>query len=199
MAIKNLLPVLFAIVLWRPAATAEATFNISTRNEAIPENGTVICTVLKTGENEFTFLPPPQWKPEVDRKTSSMAWTAPDYRSMIQLRLIAGASNAVPALKPGELKKVLLSRHSHARILEEFPCHTAGLSGVAFDWDRPGEGGFVIRARSAFIPVAGGIAELTLTTPSTQFEARHMDLMRLLNSLRVANPVTPPGRPITRP
>lgn len=177
---------ILCFVLASSSVNAETIFRLSTRNEPIPENGVVAYTVLRADENEFAFLPPPQWKLEVDQKKSSLSWTSPDFRSLIQIQIQvnAGTSNNAAKLNSEELKAALVARHKQTKILEQFPCYTSGLSGIAFDWERSGEGGFIIRHRSAFIPIAGGYAELTLATPSDQFEKRHMDLMRLLNSFR---------------
>ena len=167
---------------------AETTFRLFTRNESIPENGVVTYTVLRANESEFTFLPPPQWKLEIDRKAGSLSWTSPDYRCLIQMQVNAGSSNRAPKLNSEELKKALLARHKQASILGEFPCYTSGLTGIAFDWERPGDSGLAIRSRSAFVPITDGTAELTFSTSRDQFEKRHMDLMRLLNSFRVTAP-----------
>lgn len=178
---------------------AETTFRLATRSEAIPENGTVSYTVLRTAENEFSFLPPSQWRQAVNQKASALSWTAPDYRTSIQMQLHGGSSNGIPKLKPEPLQQELLSRHKQAKILEEFPCYSSGSTGLAFDWERPGEGGFTIRSRSAFLPIAGGLVELTLTASKDQFENRQMDLMRFLNSLRITAEKAVPVSKVTKP
>lgn len=164
---------------------AETNFRLSTRNEAIPENGIVSYTVLRSEVNEFSFLPPPQWRQAIDQKASSISWTAPDYRTSIQMQLHNTTSNGIPKLQAESLRQELTSRHKQVKILEQFPCYSSGSAGLAFDWERPGEGGFTIRSRSAFLPIDGGLVELTLTASKEQFETRQMDLMRLLNSLRI--------------
>lgn len=164
---------------------ADGTFRLATRNEAIPENGVVTYTVLRTDENEFNFLPPHQWRQTADQKSATLSWTAPDFRTSIQMQVREANTNEAPKLNATTLRDELVSRNKQVKIVEEFPCYTSGGSGLAFDWERPGESGFTIRSRSAFIPIAGGQVELTLTTSKEQFDKRQMDLMRLLNSLRI--------------
>lgn len=183
---KRLLPSLLCIPLASSILIANPAFKIGSRNEPIPENGIATYTVVTTGKNEFTLLPPPRWKSEADAKSTSLSWTSPDYRSMIQMRIMASDSDAAPKLKADELRQTIRARHAKVKILEEFPCYTSGLSGLAFDCERPADGGFKLQSRVAFIPISGGTAELTLTAPHEQFTTRQMDFMRLLNSLRVA-------------
>lgn len=185
---KRLLLPFLCIPLTGSILFAGPVFKIGTRNEVIPENGTATYTVLTTGKNEFNLLPPPRWRPEVDARSASLSWTSPDYLSMIQMQIKSSEGDDIPQLKADELRQILQSRHEKAKILEAFPCYSSGLSGLAFDCERAPDNGFLVCSRIAFLPVSGGIVELTLTAPKEQFIARQMDLMRLLNSLRVTKP-----------
>ncbi len=163
----------------------QATFQVGTRNEEIPENGVVAYTVVKTTRNEFSFLPPHQWRVETDAKAGTLSWTSPDYRSMIQLLLPKAGSDETPKLKAEELRGTITSQPAPATITGEFPCYTSGLSGLAFDAVRRVDGKIEVSTRTAFVPVSGGIVQITLTAPKEQFTARQMDLSRYLNSFKV--------------
>lgn len=178
-----------ALLLLTAAAShlhSEATFHVSTRNEEIPENGVVAYTVVKTSRSEFSFLPPHQWRAETDTKAGTLSWTSPDYGSMIQLLLPKAATEETPKLNAEELRGTITSQPAHATITGEFPCYTSGLSGLAFDAVRRVDGKIDVSTRTAFVPVAGGIVQITLTAPKEKFAARQLDLSRYLNSFKVA-------------
>ncbi len=164
---------------------SQAAFQIGTRNEEIPENGVVSYTVVRTTRNEFSFLPPPQWRAETDAKAETLSWTSPDYRSMIQLQLPKTATDETPKLKAEELRATILSPSTKLTLTGEFPCYTSGLSGLAFDTTQHVDGKFETSTRTAFFPVSGGVARITLTAPKEQFTTRQLDLSRYLNSLKV--------------
>lgn len=168
-----------------PSECSADSLSIGTRNEIIPENGTVIYTVAKTGVNEFTFLPPPGWKLAVDAKANTLTWTSPDYRSMVRLKISDTDGDALPRINADELRQTVTQESESSKIIAETPCYTSGSSGIAFDSERTVDGKFQVNSRIAFIPVTGGIIQITLTTPKEEFKSRQMDLSRFLNSFRV--------------
>jgi len=168
-----------------PSECSADSLSIGTRNEIIPENGTVIYTVAKTGVNEFTFLPPPGWKLAVDAKANTLTWTSPDYRSMVRLKISDTDGDALPRINADELRQTVNQESESSKIIAETPCYTSGSSGIAFDFERTVDGKFQVNSRIAFIPVTGGIIQITLTTPKEEFKSRQMDLSRFLNSFRV--------------
>lgn len=169
----------------------QPAFQVGTRHEEIPENGIVSYTVVKTTRNEFSFLPPHQWRAETDAKAGTLVWTSPDYRSMIQLLLPKATSDETPKLKAEELRTLVTSKPTPATLTGEFPCYTSGLSGLAFDTVRRVEEKFDVSTRTAFVPVAGGIVQITLTAPREQFAIRQLDLARYLNSFKVTRLANP--------
>ena len=164
--------------------------SVGTRSEIIPENGTFIYMVAKTAQNEFTFLPPHGWKSVADTKAGTLTWTSPDYRSMVRLKISDANGDAVPAMKADELRQILAHELEDSKFIEELPCYTSGSRGIAFDSERVADGKFPVSSRIAFIPVAGGFAQITLTTPIAEFKSRQMDFSRFLNSFRVTKLTT---------
>lgn len=168
-----------------PGKCSADPLSVGTRNEIIPENGTVIYTVAKSGQNEFTFLPPHGWKSEVDANANTLTWTSPDYRSMVRLKITDTDGDAIPKLNADELRQAISLEQSLAKIIEEHPCYTSGSAGIAFDFERTVDGKFLVNSRIAYIPVPGGFAQITLTAPKEEFRSRQVDLSRFLNSFRL--------------
>lgn len=162
-------------------------FSMSTRTVEIPESGHVTYTVLRTANNEISFLPPQAWKAAIDAKAGTITWTSPDYRSMIRLRIQDDGTSQVPKLQPEELRQAVLQELTGAKITEEFPCYTAGGSGLAFDAEHVVKGDFPVASRLAFVPIPGGTAQFNLTSPRDQFSKKQMVLSRFLTSFRVEN------------
>jgi len=114
---------------------------------------------------------------------SATIWFSPSphCRSIIRLKISDNSGDAIPKLKAAGLRQVRSQEQESSNIIGELPCYTSGSAGLAFDSEREVEGKF----RVAFIPVTGGFAQITLTTPNEEFRGRQMDLGRLLNSFRV--------------
>ena len=177
-------------------------FKLGVRVEEIAEAGSVSYSVLNTKNNEYVFLPPSGWKREVDLKARTIGWTSPDYQSLIRLQVPESESEETPTIKSEALRQEFLRDFSDARILEESPSYSAGLAGLAFDADRTVDGKFQAKVRAAFLPVAGGMLKVTLSTPKEQFVSRQGDLSRFLNSLRTTKQIShdvAPARTDARP
>ncbi len=159
-------------------------FTLGVRVEEIAEAGSVSYSVLNTRNNEYVFLPPSGWKSEVDVKARTITWTSPDYQSLIRLQVPESETEETPTIKSEAQRQEFLRDFSDAKILEESPSYSAGLAGLAFDADRTVDGKFQARVRAAFLPVAGGMLKVTLSTPREQFVSRQGDLSRFMNSLR---------------
>ncbi len=169
-----------------PGLDAADTFRLGTRSEEIAEAGTVKFTTLTTALNEYVFQPPPGWKSEPNAGASTITWTSPDFRSLLRLKVPSGENETVPKLKAEELRPLATESKAENKIVEESPCYTAGLSGLAFDIERVTETKATLRLRRAFVPVAGGVVEFTLSCPLDEFPSRQSDLSRFLNSFRVS-------------
>jgi len=162
-------------------------FTLSSRTTEIPESGQVTYTILRTEKNETAFLPPPGWKSEFDAKGGTITWTSPDYQSMIRLKISNNGSDQSPKLRPEELRETVGQEISGAKINEEFPCFTSGASGLAVDCEHTEKGQFTMASRVALVPIPGGLARFTLTSPKDQFTKRQIDFSRFLNSFRIEN------------
>lgn len=183
----NLFALVFAVtsVPWIRAAQ----FSISTRTEEIPESGEVTRTVLRTVTSEFTFIPPPGWKSQIDAPSSTITWTSKDYGTMLRLKILSDGSDKLPPLRADDLRLEIHREMSGATVSQEFTCYTAGSSGLAFDLEQMVNEKFPTTSRFAFIPCAGGRVRIQLTTPTGEFAARQNDFTRFLNSFRIETPV----------
>jgi hypothetical protein len=162
-------------------------FTLGSRTAEIPESGKVTYTILRTEKNETSFLPPFGWKSEFDAKGGTITWTSQDYQSMIRLKISNNGGDQTPKLRPEELRETVGREISGAKINEEFSCFTSGESGLALDCEHTDKGQFVMASRVALVPIPGGLAQFTLTSPKAQFFKRQIDFSRFMNSFRIEN------------
>lgn len=162
-------------------------FALGSRTAEIPESGRVTYTVLRTERNETSFLPPSGWKSEIDAKGRTITWTSADYQSSIRLKISDSGSDQTPKLRAEELRDTVAQEISGAKITEEFPCFTSGSSGLALDCEHVAKGQFAMASRVALVPIPGGLAQFSLTSPKDQFAKRQIDFGRFLNSFRIEN------------
>lgn len=177
-------------------------FKLGVRVEEIAEAGSVSYSVVNTKNNEYVFLPPSGWKSVVDVKARTISWTSPDYQSLIRLLVPESESEETPTIKSETLREEFFRDFPEAKILEESPSYSAGLSGLAFDADRTVDGKFQAKVRAAFLPVAGGVLKIALSAPKEQFVSRQGDLSRFMNSLRTtkqSHHEASPPRTVPRP
>ena len=161
-------------------------FSLGTRTVEIPENGTVEHLVLRTSNIEISFQPPAGWKADINTNSGVIAWISADYGTMLRLKIETDGSDKTPPLKPEDLRQRLLVERPSGKLIEEFPCHTASASGIAFDLEQSAEATPSSSSRIAYVPVQGGVAQITLSAPSAEFSRRQIVLTQFLNSLRIA-------------
>jgi hypothetical protein len=162
-------------------------FTLGSRAAEIPESGKVTYAILRTEKNEASFLPPSGWKSEIDAKGRTITWTSADYQSSIRLKISDSGSDQTPKLRAEELRERVAQDIPGAKINEEFPCFTSGASGLALDCEHVAKGQFAMASRMALVPIPGGLAQFSLTSPKEQFTRRQIDFSRFLNSFRVEN------------
>jgi hypothetical protein len=162
-------------------------FTLGSRTAEIPESGKVTYAILRTEKNETSFLPPSGWKSEIDAKGRTITWTSADYQTSIRLKISDSGSHQTPKLRAEELRETVAQDIPGAKINEEFPCFTSGASGLALDCEHVAKGQFAMASRMAHVPIPGGLAQFSLTSPKEQFTRRQIDLSRFLNSFRVEN------------
>lgn len=159
-------------------------FTLGSLTTEIPESGLVTYTTLRTEKAEAIFLPPAGWKSDIDAKSGIIRWTSPDFQSMIRLTISSRDGEQAGKLRPEELRETVLQEIADAKINEEFPCFTSGGSGLALDCEHVVKKQFVKASRVAVVPLPGGLAQFTLTSPKDQFVKRQIDFSRFLNSFR---------------
>lgn len=164
---------------------AGQSFSLSTRTVEIPENGTVEHLVMRTSNIEISFQPPAGWKADINTNSGVIAWVSSDYATMLSLKIESEGSEKAPSLKPEDFRKLLLAERPTAKVREEFPCHAANASGIGFDVEQNTDAAPSNCSRIAYIPVQGGVAQITLSTSSAEFDRRQITFTRFLNSLRV--------------
>lgn len=160
-------------------------FSLSTRTVEIPENGTVEHLVMRTSNIEISFQQPAGWKADINTNSGVIAWVSADYATMLSLKIKSEGSEKAPSLKPEDFRKLLLAERPTAKVREEFPCHAANASGIGFDVEQNTDAAPSNCSRIAYIPVQGGVAQITLSTSSAEFDRRQITFTRFLNSLRV--------------
>jgi hypothetical protein len=103
---------------------------------------------------------------------------------MIRLKISVRGGDQPGKLRPEELREMVLQEIADAKINEEFPCFTSGGSGLALDCEHVVKNQFVKASRVAVVPLPGGLAQFTLTSPKDQFIKRQIDFNRFLTSFR---------------
>jgi hypothetical protein len=157
-----------------------------TRTNEIPERGLVMNTVVCTEHQEFSLLPPTDWKRNVDTNEMQITWLSPDFNTLIRMRIVPGPDGRTPAPVSSELRKVIRQQFAGARIGEEFVCFTGGAAGLGFDLEQ-GEGDSLKTAtRFASVPFPTGRVELSLSAPPESFSSQAHLFTSLLNSFQIA-------------
>lgn len=169
-------------LLFTCLATAEP-FALTTRVVDVPEIGQVTNSVIRLAGCEFTFVQPTGWKVALNGTTRTVSWTSADFTSVMHFKvsILPGGGQTT---QTEELKHVVLQELPAARIVEEFPCYTAGRNGTGVDLERV-QGTGTMSSRVALIRFGEGSVRIELTTSPEQFADRQMDFSRFLNSLRI--------------
>jgi hypothetical protein len=166
--------------------THRAAFFLASRTVAIPENGTVVKTVLCTPGYEFAFLPPRNWRMTLQTNAIQLSWMHPDQVTEITLAIHRQDNPSDQQLPPAKLRQSLLSRYPESTLVNEFVCYTSSGSGQAFDLDYVLAERFRTSTRVARVPFKDGYIEFTLTSPANRFAPNQLELGLLLNSFAIA-------------
>ena len=160
------------------------SFSLTTRVVEIAERGEVTLSVLRSEGRELTFFSPAGWRSQLDAAAGTLTFTAPDYASVLRLKVTLSGSGQGPILQPDELRQAARQEMPAATLSEEFTCHAACGSGPGFDLIRAQPGQPSSSGRVGFVPFPGGRAKVVLTCPTSQFRQRQHDLTAFLNSLQ---------------
>jgi hypothetical protein len=147
-----------------------------------PEMGEVVCYRLVCGTNQYSFMPPLDWRMQLERGQRRLVFQSPDRTASIFLAIAASNPALDPGADPELLGQELRQRFSRANFLEEFPCYTSSHSGRAFDlaWTTPSE--VKMASRVAFFSAPGHSLEFTLTTLAGRIQNLRSVLGGLLTS-----------------
>ena len=168
------------------AVTARSqTFNLGTVAVAVPDGGMATHTLLRAPDQDFQFRAPPGWKLVIDTNASQFTWTSPDYSSALRLKLITNGPSFTMPPEPEPFRERIQQEWREVRFTDEFPCHAGGGNGMTFDFEHALSGKFRGATRAAFVPLQNGAAEITLTSPPSQFVERRNDLSSFLSSFEV--------------
>lgn len=176
---------LFASLIAAAISTqAASSFSLREQKVSAPEMGEVLTCVLGIGANEFTFVPPYQWRVGGDPARARVILNSSDRTATIMISF--GAVNPALAEKaePDELRRQILRRFTKARIIEEFPCYTSSHSGRAFDVMWTGPGDVPMGTRIALFPTESGSIEFTLSTRAAGLKGGARVLGGLLTSFQ---------------
>ncbi len=137
---------------------------------------------VTAGLTKHTFLVPESYRVDLS-DPSRIKLTSPDYTCMIVL----GLRNDVPAgskMEPATLRRQVLADYADAVINLEHTVNAVGQTSPAVDFTCKPSEGLTRKARTTFIPVAGGLMEFTLTASPERFEAGLAELNLVLLTFR---------------
>lgn len=115
---------------------------------------------VSLGQTKFTFLTPDGFQVANNPAHQEVTMTSPSRSCIVAVRISRPAPEDQAPFDSSYFRKLLLSRHPNAKIINEFSRSVAGHEGPAFDlqWD---SGGAVQGARVAFIQTPVGILEFS--------------------------------------
>jgi hypothetical protein len=146
--------------------------------------GEVLSYILVCGIDEFSFMPPADWRVRVEPDRCRLVFQTADRTASIFLA-VSGPNPALQAgADPDSLPQQVRERFTAARIIEQFPCYTSSHAGRGFDVEWTGGGQVPMTSRVAYFATSGRTLEFTLTTMAGRFRTFRPVLGALLTSFR---------------
>ncbi len=146
-------------------ATNQSGFHAYVVSQPVPNLAPVPCGVASFGTNQYSFLVPDGFRMNGSSAEQVVLVNA-DFDCFITLSL---ASPAPSNAKPDFCRDLLLSQYPGAKILEEFSASAGNHTGPAFNLHWTTARGVAQSGRFAFIPMAAGVLEFSVTTKSDKF------------------------------
>ena len=163
-------------------AQRAGAFSLTQHQLAMPEGGFVPCHRVQLETNVFSFVPPAQWRLNVEAEKQKITYQTPTRETTLSIQFTDKNPGAKSGTNSEKLRAELLERFPDAEILESFPCYTNGGQGWAFDLVRTTGGQFKTCIRIGFVPYEGGTVEFTLAALPDQFRQQQLCFGALLTS-----------------
>jgi hypothetical protein len=157
----------------------------------IPERGPVTSYVLQKSDHRFAFLPPPEWRLNLESSADKLTMLPTNLTASISFTIQVVPTNRPSSLDASWLRGQLARRFDNAEIIREFPCYTSDQKGLAFDLEIAATNGTKMAYRIAFVPYAGGLIEFDLAAPARQVADYHFAFANLLTSFRIESQPAP--------
>ena len=144
--------------------------------------GDVACYALVTGTEEYTFLPPRDWRAKVAPAQDQLTLQSSNYEASITLDVVTPRSLRGSNSNPVSFRQAVLMQFTNATILEEFPCYTGASPGQGFDVEWLAFDKYRMGARVAFVPISGGTLKFVLSAKTLALPAYQPVFARVLTS-----------------
>jgi len=185
---------LASLLLALPVLLAAEEFHLREQKVKAPEMGEVLTYILVCGADEFSFMPPADWRVRVEPDRCRLVFQSADGTASIFL-VVSVANPALQAgTDPESLRQQVRERFTGARIIEQFPCYTSSHAGRGFDVEWTGGGQVPMTSRVACFATSGRTLEFTLNTMASRFRTFRPVLGALLTSFRQNRTSVAPGR-----
>jgi hypothetical protein len=169
------------------AEVKEPKFDLQKTNVLLAESSPIEAYTLQTDEHDLTFIPPRDARVLMDPKKREVRFYYRDERCLIILR----HGDVNPALVSPDywdkLRSIVLERYPGAEVSEGSAClNSCGASGCGFTIRRKtGYGSLTVMTRLSFIPVEGGVLEVSMAAADHKFPAQLAAFRNFLNCLRL--------------
>ena len=155
---------------------------LRTRVEHPPEMGELLCCDVASPLGKFTFVPPTGWRMQVNSSAQKLFLQARDGSAHLEVGFVRENPGAPAPTSTNALRQEVLARFLDANILDQYPCYTASLSGLTFDFQWKPAKEVHMAGRIAFVPCPQGKLEFCLTTSLDKFSVHQPVFGALLTS-----------------
>ncbi len=176
----------FCLLFSLPAAAD--SFQLLETYTKVPEAPPAKSFTLLTDDHQITFIPPDAAFVELHWESREVAIRYQDERCLIKLRL---STNNPTLLSPDfsdHLRQLVQERYPGAAVGPAEVCHNSCSPGRYFDIQRPTALKTKLMTRLAFVPIKGGMLEVSLSASDAKFHVQQFAMSRLLNSFLVEKP-----------
>jgi hypothetical protein len=165
----------------------EPKFDLQKTNIVMPEFPVTEAYTLETDEHDLTFIPPRDARVLIDPKKREVRFYYRDERCLIILR----HGDVNPALVATDswdkLRDIVKGRYADAEVSEGAACrNSCGAGGCSFTIRRKtGYGNLTVMTHLSFIPIDGGVLEVSMAAADHKFPAQLGAFRNFLNCLRL--------------
>ncbi len=172
-------------------ANSAEPFRFYQKPMSLPEVGEVPGCALGWGTEEYTFLPPRDWRVKVESAQKQMTLQSSDNEAAITIDVLGTGPAVASAASPNFFREEVLRQFPNATIKEEFPCYTGASSGKGFEVEWLAFNKYKMASRVAFIPLSGGTLKFVLSATPPVLAGCQPSFGRLLTSFH-KNPLVRP-------